>query len=334
MSARRNSGGQRAARTGGGLRNQTGRSRPHPELTELTTTQASRLVRLAEEAVAERGLSMRYDGAGVLVTVGADGTPTEDGPQAGLANLARTVAALPRQQWRDAVAAHFDQMLPAGQRPMVPDDLERELYLRLVCAATVDPSYAEGVPEFVPGVRIAPSTYVGRAVAMHFDVNSLGVPWDEVTRMGLANLRRLEDTVEFVSRDDDPGEHGPEVAMLTGTMFTASRALVLDTVLRESLHVEDPPFGCLVAMPCRDMLLVHVVRDETVIEAFCMLAELANCFFADSPGPVSPHVYYVADQEWQQVTDYSPGAGGLQLGGRFSEVLRRLEQQVSTPGNR
>jgi hypothetical protein len=76
------------------------------------------------------------------------------------------------------------------------------------------------------------------------------------------------------------------------------------------------------------------VRDETVIEAFCMLAELANCFFADSPGPLSPHVYYVADQEWQQVTDYSSGAAGLQLGGRFSQVLRSLEQPVSTSGSR
>ena len=56
--------------------------------------------------------------------------------------------------------------------------------------------------------------------------------------------------------------------MLTGGMFTASRALVLDTVLRESLRVENPPFGCLVAMPARDMLLIHVVRDQTVVSAF------------------------------------------------------------------
>jgi hypothetical protein len=236
-------------------------------------------------------------------------------------NLARTVGDLPRQQWRDAVATHFDQMLPPGGRPTIPENLEDELYLRLVSASAIEPSWRDQVPEFVPGVLTAPATYAGRAVAMHFDIDSLGVPWAELSRMGLANLRRLQDQVELVR---EPGDNGAEVAMLTGGMFTASRALVLDTVLRESLRVENPPFGCLVGMPARDMLLIHVLRDQTVPNAFCMLARLASCFFADSPGPLSPHVYYVAENEWQQVTDYSTGIAQLRGGGRFSEALRRL----------
>ncbi|WP_133786906.1 hypothetical protein [Kribbella sp. VKM Ac-2571] len=295
-------------------------------LTPLTMRQADRLVRLAEAAVAERGFSMRYDGAGALVPIRDDDDPVGAAPTVGLANLARTLGGLPRQLWRSAVASHFDQMLPSGERPMVPEDLENELYLRLVCAATIERSWTDRVPEFVPGVVTAPATYSGRAVAMHFDVDSLGVPWEEITRMGLANLRHLKDNVELV---EEPGENGAQVAMLTGGMFTASRALVLDTVLRESLRVENPPFGCLVAMPARDMLLLHVVRDRTVIPAFGMLTELANCFFADSPGPVSPHVYYVIGNEWEQVTDYSTGTARLHSGGRFSEALRRLDGEPS-----
>jgi hypothetical protein len=294
-------------------------SRPHPDLMPLTTTQANRLVRLAESAVAERGLPMRYDGAAALVPIEGDGDPAKDQMFAGLANLARTVAGLPRQRWRSAVAAHFDQMITEGGPPMIPDDLEGELYLRLVRASTIDPSWAERVPEFVPGVLTAPASYAGRAVAMHFDIDGLGVPWEEAVRIGLANLRRLKDEVEYVRGQD------AEVAMLTGGMFTASRALVLDTVLRESLRVENPPFGCLVAMPARDMLLVHVLRDQTVVSAFDMLVRIATCFFADSPGPVSPHVYYVTGTEWQQVTDYSTGAVRLQTTGRFSEALHRLD---------
>jgi hypothetical protein len=322
MSARKDRDGRRSGR-GGIRRHNDDADRPHPVLTPLTVRQADRLVRLAEAAVAERGFPLRYDGAGTLVASG-DGQ-VKDVPSAGLANLARTVAGLPRQQWRSAVAAHFGQMLPPGERPMVPDDLENELYLRLVCAATIERGWTDRVPEFVPGVVTAPATYTGRAVAMHFDIDSLGVPWEEITRMGLANLRRLKDDVELVR---EPGGDGAEVAMLTGGMFTASRALVLDTVLRESLRVESPPLGCLVAMPARDMLLIHVVRDHTVISAFGMLLRLANCFFADSPGPVSPHVYYVAGDEWQQVTDYSTGTAQLQAGGRFSETLRRLDDDI------
>jgi hypothetical protein len=326
MSAGNDRDGRRSDRGGTRRHNGVDKDQPHPVLTPLTMPQADRLVHLAEAAVAERGYSMRYDGAGALVAVGDDDGPAGDAPSAGLVNLARTVGGLPRQQWRSAVAAHFDQMLPSGERPMVPEDLENELYLRLVCAATIQRGWTDRVPEFVPGVVTAPATYTGRAVAMHFDIDSLGVPWDEITRMGLANLRRLEDEVELVQQ---PGANGAEIAMLTGGMFTASRALVLDTVLRESLRVENPPLGCLVAMPSRDMLLVHVVRDQTVVPAFGMLTELANCFFADSPGPVSPHVYYVIGNEWQQVTDYSTGAARLKSGGRFSAALRRLDTEPS-----
>lgn len=325
MSARKDSDGRRSGR-GGRRRQEADGDRPHPELTPLTLTQANRLVRLAEAAVAERGIQMQYDGTAALVSVRHDGSPVGDGPSAGLVNLARTVGGLPRQLWRDAVASHFDQMIPPGERPRIPENLEDELYLRLVSASAIEPGWRDGVPEFVPGVHAVPATYAGRAVAMHFDIDSLGVPWAGLSRMGLANLRRLEDKVELVQR---PGADGAEVAMLTGGMFTASRALVLDTVLRESLRVENPPFGCLVAIPARDMLLIHLVRDQTVVSALGMVARLANCFFADSPGPLSPHVYYVTDNEWQQVTDYSAGIAQLQAGGRFSETLRRLDTEPS-----
>jgi hypothetical protein len=217
---------------------------------------------------------------------------------AGLANLARTVAELPRQQWRSAVAAHFAQMTDPSEPPPVPDDLESELYLRLVCASTIDPTWAEDTPEFMPGVLTVPATYTGRAVAMHFNLDRLGVTREEATRLGLSNLRRLKDTVERVRYD------GAEVAALTGSMFTASRALVLDAVLRESLRIENPTYGCLVAMPARDMLLVHVLRDPTAHTALTMLRALSPSLFASRPGPVSPHVYYyTADRTWHQVTN-------------------------------
>ncbi|HVQ18351.1 MAG TPA: hypothetical protein VMT27_04865 [Actinomycetes bacterium] len=290
---------------------------PDPALTPLTRTQAARLVRLAENAVRERGLSMQYDGAGALVRVGSDGAPVQNDMVAGLVNLARTVAMLPRQQWRSAVAAHFDQM-SSPDVPPIPDDLESELYLRVVCAATIDPAWAEHVPEFVPGVLTVPASYTGRAVAMHFDTDRLGVSAAEATRMGVANLRRLQDEVERIEYA------GAEIAALTGSMFTASRALVLDTVLRESLQVENPPFGCLVAMPARDLLLVHVLRDQTVVNVLEMLARVVPTLFGSRPGPVSPHVYYVRDHEWQQVTDHSTGEVRVQTVGRLFDTMQGL----------
>ncbi|WP_405066954.1 hypothetical protein OG558_35715 [Kribbella sp. NBC_01510] len=299
-------------------RKETDTLQPHQVLTPLTASQAERLVRMSEEAVAKRGFTMRYDGAGALVPVGSDGAPVGDGPSAGLMNLARTVADLPRQQWRSAVAAHFDQMTSLNEPPPIPDDLENELYLRLVCAATIDPEMGKGVPEFAPGVLTVPATYVGRGVAMHFNIDSLGVPREEATRMGLANLRGIRDEVETVRFE------GAEITLLTGSMFTASRALVFDTVLRESLQVENPPFGCLVAMPARDMLFVHVLRDQTMLKALQLLITTANRMFSTRPGSVSPHVYYVTGHEWHQVTDYSTGELRLRAIGELEDAAQRL----------
>jgi hypothetical protein len=297
---------------------------PHPVLTALTMTQADRLVRLAEAAVAKRGLPMRYDGVSALVPVGSDGEPLDNGMVAGLENLARTVAALPRQQWRSAVAEHFDQLTSPAGPPPIPDDLENELYLRLVCASTIDPSWTERVPEFVPGVITVPATYVGRGVAMHFELDHLGLTPEDAHRMGLANLRRLRDDVEYVRHD------GAEVAALGGSMFTASRALVLDTVLHESLQVENPPFGCLVAMPERRTLLVHVLRDQTVVTALDILITLATNLFSTRPGAVSPHVYYVTDHEWHQVTDFSSGQMQVRVAGPLADTLQQLDVSRST----
>lgn len=293
----------------------------HPVLLPLTMTQVDRLVRLAEEAATARGFPMRFDGSSALLPIGNDGAAVRDGMVAGLVNLARTVGELPRQRWRAAVAAHFDQM-GDGSVPTVPADLDNELYLRLVDAAGLQSDWLDRVPEFVPGVVTAPATYTGRAVAMHFDLDSLGIGWDDITRIGLANLRRLEDTVEYVD------VQGAQIAALTGSMFTASRALVLDTVLRESLHIENPPLGCVVAMPARDLLLVHVMRDPAVVYAMVEMTRMATRCYSESPGPVSPHLYYTTDNEWHQLTDYSKGTADLKRVPSFSQAMHRIEAQA------
>lgn len=269
---------------------------PHPVLTPLTFGQVARLVRLAEAAATKRGFEVQYDGAGALTPIGDE----PDQPTAGLGNLALKVASLPRQQWRSAVSDHFDQMPTLSELLTPPTDLENKLYLRLVSADTCDPDTVRNAPEFLPGLVTAPAVYAGRAVAMYFDVNQLGITLDEATRIGLANLRRLDDQAETMRL------FGVELTVLTGGMFTASRALVFDTVLRETLHVEDPTFGCLVALPSRDKLIIHVLQNETAPEALKLLSTLTTQLFNTTPGAVSPHVYQVHNNTWHQLTPNTP----------------------------
>jgi hypothetical protein len=290
---------------------------PHPQLVPLTVGQAARLVRLAEAAVAKRGFAMRYDGAAALVPVGT-GDDETDGMRAGLGNLALKVADLPRQQWHAEVSDHFDQMPRPDEVMRVPDNLENELYLRVACAAHHHPDVVRDAPEFVPGVVTVPAVYAGRAVAMYFDAGRLGLARERASQIGLANLRRLHDEISIVQLG------GAELTVLSGSMFTASRALVFDTVLRESLRVENPAHGCLVALPARDKLLVHVLRDRTGLNALAALVSRAAELFNTSPGAVSPHVYYVIDNDWHQITDYSTGAFHLHDVPRLNIALEQL----------
>lgn len=289
-----------------------GASPPDPVLAPLSTLEAGELVELAKRAASERGLRMTYDGDGALVT--------DDGLVAGLTNLARTVSGHRRRRWREIVGSHFDQVagsVRAGP-PLPPVDPAKEVYLRLVSARSLPPDWGASLPEFVPGVVRVPATYADGAVAMHLDPDQLGLTAAEAVEAGLTNLRALTDEVDRVHHE------GAEIAALSGSMFTASRALVLDTVLRESLHVENPSYGVLVAMPTRDLLLVHVIEDHGIVPAMDLMATIAARYYAEHPGPVSPHVYYVGDGEWQQATTHVDGSVRVDLTGRMLEAVRRL----------
>ncbi|MDX6281285.1 MAG: hypothetical protein QOH03_2356, partial [Kribbellaceae bacterium] len=117
----------------------------------------------------------------------------------------------------------------------------------------------------------------------------------------------------------------------SGSNFAASRALVLDTVLRESLHVENPPYGVLAAMPVRDLLLVHVITDLSVLRALGMMLNLAGRSHATDPGPLSPWVYLVGPTGWQPATrtadDTGPGVSPA-----FAALIHQLGADDNPPG--
>ena len=133
-----------------------------------------------------------------------------------------------------------------------------------------------------------PATINDGTVTMYLEPPDLGLTWPEAERFGLANLRRLTDHVEYLDHDDI------RIAFVTGTPFAASRALVLDTVLRDSLHLDHhPPHGLLAAVPARDLLLLHVIKDLSVIPALGLLINLAARSHTHDPGPLSPEVHLV-----------------------------------------
>ncbi|GAA0941509.1 hypothetical protein GCM10009554_33190 [Kribbella koreensis] len=290
-----------------------------PALPPLSPAEAAHLVRLSLEAAATAGLTGHYDNRGALILR----TTLPDGQlEAGLTNLARIVADERPDYWPRLVGEHFDRLadlLRRGAAPR-PTDPQTQLIQRLAAKDSLDPLIAAGAPEFVPGLLSVPAMSTTGAITMYLAPElDLGLTWAEAESFGLRNLRAMTDTVSYAEHD------GTYVAMISGSNFAASRALVLDTVLRESLHVENPPYGVLAAMPVRDLLLVHVITDLSVLQALGMMLNLAGRSHATNPGPLSPWVYLVAADGWHPTTrpadNSDPG-----LSPRFLTLLRELSQ--------
>lgn len=294
--------------------------RPHPVLIPLTHAQAARFVRLSLTAAARLGLAVTYEGGGALVPV----DPAADAPIIGLSNLARAVSGYEAHRWPALIEEHFVQLLQRLRSgpPLPPTDPERDLIQRLVPRDALPPNWTADRADFLPGLVSVPATAQEGVVTMYLDPADFGLTWSDADRFGLANLRRITDHVEYFDHDDI------RIALLTGTIFTASRALVLDTVLRESLHLEPPPYGVLAALPARDLLLIHVIRDLAVIPALGQMLNLASRSHTHDPGPLIPDVHLVTPTfEWHPATTPSPDTTPLRLSPQLDALTKTLALQ-------
>jgi hypothetical protein len=290
---------------------------PDPALAPLSRRQARRLVHLGLSTAASLGLDLSYEGDAALVPADR----TAEGPVLGLSNLARVLSHFDEPRWPALVQEHFAQLLHQLRQgpPTAPTDPERELIQRLVPRESLPADWTADRVDFLPGLVSVPSTAKDDVVTMFLEPSDLGVTWSEAEAFGLANLRRLPDHVEFFDHDD------VRIAIVTGTPFTASRALVLDTVLRESLDVDRPPHGVLVALPARDTLFLHVIQDLTLIPALGLLLNLAARSYAHDPGPLTPDVYLVTPElAWSPATTASPDLMPLRLSPELESLTKLL----------
>jgi hypothetical protein len=220
------------------------------------------------------------------------------GPVLGLSNLARILAGYDERHWQPLIEEHFAELLHQFRDgpPAPPTNPERELIQRLVPRDALPTDWTADRPDFLPGLVSVPATVEDGIVTMYLEPSDLGLTWSQAERFGLSNLRALTDDVAYVGPDE------LRIALITGTSFAASRALVLDTVLRESLHVEHAPHGVLAALPARDLLLVHVIQDLSLIPALGLILNLSARSHAHDPGPLNPDVFIVTPTPGRDTT--------------------------------
>ncbi len=287
---------------------------PDEALPELTVSEAQRLRDLVRTSMA---------GAGYEVTVYAGHVEDADGRQFGLGTLARRLSDpdVPVRRWGRVVDDHLHRLLSAIDGPdqfdVPTEDLLNHTYLRLYEADSLpDTRWWTYGREAMPGVLELLALDLPDSVATFND--------EQVTRHGLARLRAAGlANLRKEQADDRVTHRGVEI--LVGSMFFASTALVLPEVVLRTTGEASLPNGVLVAIPFRHQLLYHVPRDENVVEALHTMAAVAANAYAEEVGPITPHVFWWHDGEFEQIT-HSDDDGGIaiRVEGEFAEMFSRL----------
>ncbi|MET9364812.1 hypothetical protein ABZX93_28410 [Streptomyces sp. NPDC006632] len=282
--------------------------------------EGARFRALVREAFAELGLE---------VTVYADSVKDSGGRRFGLGNLAAVCHNEPRgpRAWPELIRRHVGMVLrtmdaPSALDTMPPDQIRAQLYPRVISGDGLDPQSFGYARSVAPGLYEILALDLPESVMMLTDeaLEPLGkVP--DLREMALRNLRELP--VE--SHERVKGDDGAHFDIVVGDSFyTASRVLALETLVRQVAGQEIPPDGALVAMPFRHQLAFHVIRDSGMVLALNAMASFAASGFEDTPGAISPYVYWWRGGMLTQLSDRDGEGLRIVVGDEFGELLERL----------
>ncbi|HET9655469.1 MAG TPA: hypothetical protein VFP72_08950 [Kineosporiaceae bacterium] len=295
-----------------------GPQEPDPVYGYLTAAQGARLRSLVRQSFAERG---------VEVTLLPDRVETAGGGQYGLTNLAATCNASPAREWPSIVAWHVETVLRALSAPPVSelDDATvlAHVFVRVMGLSAVPDLSALDYRRELGGDLVellALDSEHSVSLLLDGHVERFGV--DTLRHAGLVNLL----AEPFGSCDQvEVGDGGSFHCLLGDSVYTASRLLTLDDVLRRCTGEADAPHGVLACVPNRHQLAFHVLTDATVLTVLPAMARFALAGFTDGVGPVSPYLYWHRRGTLTQLSRTDSGGDlRIEVGDEFAEVLQRL----------
>jgi hypothetical protein len=295
-----------------------------PYLPFLTVDQADRIRALAQEGFA---------GQGRAVAVSGDHVIDDSGMNFGL----RNVAARCRNDdggeaaWSAIVADHVRRvhaMAVAAERDVLADrtagQVQSQTYAVLWAAnpGIVSSGSYEYAREILPGVleMLAYDMPESFRMLTDQDIERFG-GLTALREAGLANLRALP---------AEPAERrtaasGGHFDVLTSeSVYTASRALVLDDVAGQLPGEADAGNGVFACVPNRHQLAVHVPGDESVILSVTEMAHFGLAGYSDGPGPLSPSVFWWRNGRWEQLSEVRNGQVGVQLSDELFSMIARV----------
>jgi hypothetical protein len=188
-------------------------------------------------------------------------------------------------------------------------------------------------PEVAPGLRefYALELPEGVGTLSADGAARLGTPEElrAVTRRNLAALPvERHDVVEV-------GEEGAEVGtfhLLSGnSLFTSSRVLVLDDLVRQLTGAPIPSQGAVVGIPSGQQLVVHPVAGSVAALVVATMTSFVDRQFARTSGGLSPHLYWWRAGELTQLTE-ATADGGTELSAELSpDFLALVDTSEAAP---
>ncbi|MFD7445631.1 hypothetical protein [Streptomyces sp. NPDC059909] len=292
------------------------------EFSFFSAAEGARFRGQVREAFAEQGLE---------VTVYADVVTDSADRQFGLGNLAAVCHNDERgpRVWPEVIRGHVAMVLrtmdaPSALDTLPPDQIRSQLYPRVIGSEGLDPETFGYARTLAPGLCEVLALDLPESVMMLTD--EALEPLGEVPRLrerAMDNLRGLP--IEGHETIKDAGGMCFEV-VVGDSFYTASRVLVLDALVRQVTGQHITADGALVALPFRHQVAFHVIRDATVIPTLNGMAAFAASGYADTPGAITPYVYWWRAGTLTQLSDRDEDGEGLRIvvGEDFQELLERL----------
>ena len=268
-----------------------------------------------------------FAAVGIEVEVIDDGVATGDGKVFGLEPLRRRLGRQAAGEWQEAVRRHFDTLMAVD--PELPATyLEAVPHLRVAVVAEADLGLFQG--EIMERKLVD-----GLGERLMFRRGPLGITvrvdvvdaWGEQPAAVWERGRRGALWDEPVERDEILlGDLPVTFSRLRGGRWTSTWVVALEE------HLARPtPYGAVVAVPTREEIYFHPIRDESFADAAVAMLGMAAAALAESPLPVGCDLFWWRAGKLDRIC--TPGDGRYQYlrVPEFSAMLWQLEQSLRRP---
>jgi hypothetical protein len=300
-----------------------GDDEPDGTFTYLTAAEAATVRSMVREAFAEKGLE---------VVVHADHVASSDGGQYGLTNIAALCRGLPRKEWPGATRRHVETVLRALATP-APDELSeaevlQRVFVRVMGTSSLSDLAGLDYRRELGGdlVELLALDYEEHVALLRDDVvGRLDV--DAVRHAGVANLL----AEPFGEYHEVKADRRAGFGLVLGeSVYTASRLLTMDDVLRRTVGEVATPDGLLVCVPTRHHLGFHVICDAAAVPMIEAMAHFAASLYSDGVGSVSPLLYWMRGGRLEPISRLEDdGTVAIDVCPELVDVLERLSDDAS-----